>query len=308
MRSFGGGVMVQSYLACLLTTAGIVAGVHALTAQTPPSPEFEAASVKQNTSVNGRRNMELTPGGRFVATYATLRELVTLAYTLPSGRVRDDSQISGGPSWINSDRFDVVAKAAGMPAGLNSSVAAGAARPGETNAIAQVRLMLRTLLADRFKLTVHNEIMNRPVYALVVARRDGRLGPQLHKVVIDCAASRDGGQPPARPEPGKAGCGGFRLLRPGRLTGHTVTMALLAVSFPGSVGRVVLDRTGLSGVFDLDLEWTPEEASSSTGAPLPADGVSIFTAVQEQLGLKLEPTESPLDVLVIDHVEKPTPD
>jgi uncharacterized protein (TIGR03435 family) len=296
--------MVKSYLAWPLTTACLVGSVHALAAQTPPSPEFEAASVKQNTSVNARRNLEVTPGGRFVATYATVRELVTLAYTLPSGRVRDDSQISGGPGWINSDHFDVVAKAAGMPAGLDSHVAAGAARLQETTAIEQVRLMLRTLLADRFKLTVHDELMTRSVYALVVARKDGRLGPQLHKVEIDCAALRDGVQRSARSEQDKAGCGGFRLLRPGRLTGHAVTMSLLAANFPGSLRRIVLDRTGLSGLFDLDLEWTPEQAPAfGTGATLPTDGVSIFTAVREQLGLTLESTESQVDVLVIDRGE-----
>jgi uncharacterized protein (TIGR03435 family) len=301
--------VVKSSLSWLPATTCIVGIVATLSAQTAPDPEFEAASAKRNTSVDGRRNLEVTPGGRFVATYATLRELVTLAYPLPSGRVRDDSQISGGPSWINSDHFDVVAKAAGMPAGLDSNVPAGAARHEEINAIEQVRLMLRTLLADRFKLTVHNEIMNRPVYALVIARRDGRLGPHLHKVEIDCAALRDGVQRSVRPEPGMAGCGGFRLLRAGRLTGHAVTMSLLAASLPGSVGRIVLDRTGLSGLFDLDLEWTLEQAPSlGTGAPLPTDGVSIFTAVQEQLGLKLESTEGRLDVLVLDRVEKPTED
>src|SRR5215467_8738550 len=178
--------MVKSNLAWLLTTAGIVSVVHVVIAQTPPSPEFEAASIKRNTAVSARRNLEVTPGGRFVATYTTLRELVTLAYKLQSGRVGHDSQISGGPTWIDSDHFDVVAKAAGMPAGFNSNVAAGATRPDEINAIEQVRLMLRTLLADRFKLTVHNEILSRPVYALVVARQDGRFGPQLHKVEIDC--------------------------------------------------------------------------------------------------------------------------
>ena len=300
--------MVKSYLAWLLLTACIVGIVAPLGAHTRPNPEFEAASVKQNTSVNGRRNLEVTPGGRFMATYTTLRELVTLAYTLSTGRVRDDSQIAGGPSWINSDHFDVVAKAEGIPAGLNSNTAASAAHPQEITAIEQIRLMLRMLLADRFKLIVHNETMNRPVYALVIARRDGRLGPQLHKVEIDCAALRDGAQRSARPESSASGCGGFRLLRPGRLTGHAVTMSLLAGSFPGSVGRIVVDRTGLGGTFDLDLEWTPEQAPPGTGVPLQTDGVSIFTAAREQLGLKLQSTESPLDVLVIDRVERPTED
>jgi len=279
----------------------------ALVAQTAPSPEFEAASIRQNTSARARRNLEVTPGGRFVATYATVRDLVMLAYTLPSGRVRDDSQISGGPGWITSDHFDVVAKAAGMPAGFDSNVVAGAARSPETAAIEQIRSMLRALLADRFKLAVHSEMMNRPVYALVTVRRDGTVGPRLHKVEIDCLALRAETQKAAGP-PGAIGCEGLRMLQPGHMAGHAVTMSLLAASFPGSVARVVLDRTGLGGVFDFDLEWAPEPSplSGTTFPPPAADGVSIFTAVQEQLGLKLESTQSQLDVLVIDHVERPT--
>jgi uncharacterized protein (TIGR03435 family) len=168
------------------------------------------------------------------------------------------------------------------------------------------------MLADRFRLTVHNETRQLPVYALVVARRDRRLGPQLHKVEIDCAAEYENARGRVPPEPGKAACGGFTGRGPGRMTGHAVTMSMLATSFPGSVGRIVVDRTGLGGVFDLDLTWLPEQmpqrAEPPSNAPLPADGPSIFTAVQEQLGLKLDSQRSPVDVLVIDRAEHPTQD
>jgi uncharacterized protein (TIGR03435 family) len=173
--------------------------------------------------------------------------------------------------------------------------------------------MVRTLLADRFKLTVHDEVRDLPVYALVTARSDGRPGPQLRRVEVDCAALYDDGPRPATPGPGKDACGAFRGLGTSRITGHAVTMLMLAnLVVRGSVGRMVLDRTGLSGAFDLDLEWTPERtalsADASPGAPPASEGPSIFTALQEQLGLKLDSRRGPVDVLVIDHVERPTED
>jgi uncharacterized protein (TIGR03435 family) len=310
----------------LVATAGIMIGgaVIPLRAQTPDTKPlaFEVASVKPNKSRDGERNFGLA-SGRFTATHATLRELVGLAYQLQDGRLRHDSQISGGPNWINSDHFDVVAKAEGDSFRFDASrIAAGAARPGEISAIDQVRLMLRTLLADRFKLTVHNEIRELPIYALVMARSDGKLGPQLRRVDLDCVALRDDGRGPAPPEPGKAICGGFRGLGPGSSTGHAVPMSLLAKNVEGSVDRIVLDQTGLTGKFDVDLQWTPDQLRQFKGSPdlppgtlpqingFPFDpnGPSIFTALQEQLGLKLASTKGPVDVLVIDHVEQPTSD
>jgi uncharacterized protein (TIGR03435 family) len=292
-----------------------ISAVSALRPQAPATdtklPAFEAASVKPNKSRDGDRNFGLA-SGRFTATHATLRELVGLAYQLQDGRLRHDSQISGGPNWINSDHFDVVAKAEGRSARLDAaSIPAGAARPGEISAIDEVRLMLRTLLADRFKLAVHNEIRELPVYALVMARRDGKLGPQLRKVDVDCVALRDDGRRPVPPEPGKAVCGGFRELGPGISTGHAVPMSLLATKVEGSVDRIVLDRTGLTGRFDVDLKWTPSQPQQPGGLeqpPIDPNSVSIFTAVQEQLGLKLDSQRGPVDVLVIDHVEQPTTD
>ena len=222
--------------------------------------------------MSGRQSHSITQChgrcGQFRATSATLRDLVTLAYQLPNGHLRLDSQISGGPSWINSDRFDIVAKADGNRAGLVANRPAGAVRAGDVDAVDQFRLMVRQLLADRFQLTVHNEMRQQPVYALEVARRDGKPGPQLHKVDIDCAAQYENGRRPAPPEPGQAACGGFTRLGPGHMTGHAVTMSMLATSFPESVGRIVVDRTGLGGVFDLDLTWTPDQMPQR-GEPFP---------------------------------------
>jgi len=163
-------------------------------------------------------------------------------------------------------------------------------RPGEVAAIDQVRLMLRIMLADRFKLAVHNEIRELPVSALVMARKDGTLGRQLRKVEVDCAALRDEKSLPMLPEPDTALCGGSRTL---------------------GLGRLVLDRTGLTGQLISTCNGHPSKSQPpGVPDPPPADpnGVSIFTALQEQLGLKLESSKGPVDVLVIDHVERPTAD
>jgi uncharacterized protein (TIGR03435 family) len=305
--------MATSRVVWAIGIISVVGGVGAvLPAQTPASHDFEVASVKPNTSRDGERTFDLRPGGGFTATYATVRDLVQFAYQLPDGHLRHDSQIAGGPSWINSDRFDVVAKAEGMPAGLDADRAAGAARRLDIDAIEQVRLMVRRLLADRFKLTTHTESRALPVYALVTARRDGKLGPQLRKTDTDCVALSDAGRRPPQPTSGGVPCGGFTRSGPGRMTGHAVTMSTLATSFPESIGRVVLDRSGLTGVFDLDLEWTPDQPSrpgeASAGRSSAADGPSIFTAVQEQLGLKLRSERDPVNVLVIDRADHPTED
>jgi len=264
------------------------------------SATFEVASVKPNKSVDGRVRADMA-GGRFTTVNVTLRDLVRLAYPFQDG-VRNDDQISGGPSWINADHFDVMATAPGVAA-FDTTRAAGAVAPPDSAALNEVRVMLRNLLADRFKLDVHHESREFPIYAVVIARSDRRLGPQLHPIEIDCAALLNGARPPAAAD-NKAACGGFRLLGPGRLTAHAVTLTMLVSllsNFP-AVGRIVVDDTALRGSFDLDLEWTPDQISQqATGT-----GASIFTAVQEQLGLKLESRRGPVDVVVIDHAEQPT--
>ena len=247
-----------------------------------PAPAFEVASVKVNKSGSASAmRLMLDPGGRFTATSVTLQDLIRSAYARqPFERPR----VEGGPSWLASERFDIVARAPGNHV-LDSD---GTPR--------QTFLMLRTLLVERFRLRIHDERREVPVFALVFARRDERLGPNLLKSTVDCAAVmealRNGQRPPI--EPGKGPPCSFGG-PPGTLVGTAVSIAQFANVLSSRVERPVIDRTGLAGGFDLNVEWS-----------LTDDGVSIFTALQEQLGLKLEPSTGPVDVLVIDGAEMPT--
>jgi uncharacterized protein (TIGR03435 family) len=184
------------------------------------------------------------------------------------------------------------------------------------------------VLVDRFKLAVHNESRELPIYELVKARSDGKLGPQLHPATVDCAALAAargrGAPPPGGPGPGGPGFGpGGRpvcgmMVGPANLAAGGQSMAQFAALLSGRVQRVVIDRTGLTGNFDFDLTWTPDQMPQGQPGPPPPgapplppidpNGPSIFTAVQEQLGLKLESTKGPVDVVVIDRAEQPTED
>jgi len=264
------------------------------------NPTFEVASVKPNKGGDQRVMLGLQPGGRFTATNVPLRLLIRNAYRL------QDFQVIGGPSWLSSDRFDIVAKAEGDP-------------PQE-----QVQLMTQALLGERFKLAVHRETRELPIYSLVLARADGRTGPKLKPSSMDCQAlfarGRGRDAPPPGPPPGPPASGaamncGMRM-GPGTLLAGGMPLSQLASSLSPLVGRVVQDHTGLSGEFDFDLSWTPEQMPQGpppgvNAPPLPPidpNGPSIFTALQEQLGLKLDSTKGSVEVLVIDHVEQPTVD
>lgn len=167
--------------------------------------------------------------------------------------------------------------------------------------------MIRSLLAERFHLVVHRETRPLPVYALQQVRADGRLGPQLHLSSADCvaiAASRQATpSADARPQCGVRANGGH-------MVAGGLPLAQLATLLSTLVDRVVVDRTGLTGTFDFELNWTPDRApqrpdASASSSP---DNPSIFTALREQLGLKLESSKAATDVFVIDHVEQPTRD
>jgi len=311
----------------------IIAATAAPAAQTPPpAPVFEVASIKPNKSSDGRFSIGFQPGGRFTATGMPLRQLIAIAYG-SAGQQLPTFRIIGGPGWMNSDRFDIVAKAEG-------DIAPGPNSP--------LPLMLRALLADRFKLVVHNESRELPMYELVKARSDGKLGPQLRPATVDCAAraaarGRGGAPPPGGPAgpgpgsgpdgrgaasggPGPGGPGfdpGGRpvcgmMVGPANLAAGSQSMAQFATLLSGRVQRVVVDRTGLTGNFDIDLTWTPDQIPQGAAAqpppgappqpPIDPNGPSIFTAVQEQLGLKLESAKGPVDVVVIDRAEPPTED
>jgi uncharacterized protein (TIGR03435 family) len=265
-----------------------------------PGPTFEVASVRPNKSGEPFVRLGIQPGGRYTATNVPLRLLIRNAYQL------QDSQIIGAPGWVDSDRFDIVAKAEG-----DVPLSGPGGPPGP------IQFMLRALLAERFNLKMHSEQRELPIYALVLARADGKLGPQLRPAAADCAAlvaARRGGAPPAPPQPGERLPCGMRI-GPGQLTGGSLPLSLFANTISPFVQRVVVDRTGLSGNFDFELSWTPDQVPQGPpppGAPqqpsIDPGGPSILTAVQEQLGLKLDSTRGPVEVFVIDNVTQPTPD
>jgi len=270
----------------------IAAQAPARDAAQPAFPVFDVASVKANTSGDPGASFGGRPGGQVVVRNNTLRNIIRNAYGL------QDFQIVGGPEWINSDRFDIVAKAA------------------DDAPPAQMLLMVRALLADRFKLAVHTETREIPIYALVMARSDGRPGPQLRPAAVDCAAifaaARGRGAPPPAPAPpGDRPTCGMRTV-PGRMMAGGYALPDVARNLSNFTGRMVVDKTGLTGTFDLDLTWTPDQIPQGPvppGAPaIDANGPSIFTAVQEQLGLKLDSQRGPVEVLVIDRAEQPTAD
>ena len=266
-----------------------------------PRPAFEVASVRPNTSGDGMIRLGIQPGGRFTATNVPLRVLIRNAYQV------QDFQIVDAPDWIRSERFDIVAKAeADVPPGPIGGP------PGP------MQLMLQSLLAERFKLVLHTEQRELPIYALVLARSDGRLGSQLRASTVDCVevikAARGRGAPPPPLTPGERPMCGMRI-GPGQLGGGGIPLDAFSGLLSQFVQRVVVDRTGLAGSFDIDLSWTPDQLPQGgppPGAPplppIDPNGPSIFTAVQEQLGLKLESTRGQVDVLVIDSVARPTPD
>ncbi len=255
----------------------------------PETLTFEVASVKPaDPDVRGVR-MQLTPGGGLTATNVRLRQLIEFAYEV------NPSQISGGPGWMNSEGFDIIAKAPQPNPPIEAAKLTEAQREEFGR---QVRQRIQALLADRFQLVVHRETKEMPVYALVVAKN----GPKLKE----------------SPEAAR----GERQIRgrPGDLQGQSMTTAMLAAQLSRAAGRPVLDRTGLTGAYEVRLQWTPDpppspmkdgpagpgmKSEGAGAADLP--GPSLFTALQEQLGLKLEATRGPVEIIVIDRVEKPTP-
>jgi uncharacterized protein (TIGR03435 family) len=253
--------------------------------------EFEVASVKlgdpgaQRTSLNFRGE-ELRVGN------LPLRGIAEWAYDIRPLFHR--GLLEGGPSWIDNETFAIVAKASSP---LSADVG---------------RAMLRTLLADRFKLRVHTVSREMPVFALVLARKDGALGPGLRRSDKDCAAFSTAVMKAEQSGVGRLrvnGCDYRAGGGPGGITIHATIMldaAALLMSRSRDIDRPIVNRTGLDGTYDLDLHFT--ERQTVTSGVVPADGASIFTAVQEQLGLKLDSQRMPMDVVVIDSVERPMPD
>jgi uncharacterized protein (TIGR03435 family) len=259
-----------------------------------PLPVFDAISVKRSNRSDPRGGIQLQPGGRWVMTNFPVRLVISVAYGLTPDQGRGGA-MTGAPDWVDTERYDIEAKAEGDP----------------TNE--QMRLMLQPMLADRFKLAVHWETREMPVFALTMAK-PGKTGPQLVPHAADnstCQAAPP--IPPAPPaRPSRPPCGGGFFVGPGRLIAES-TMDNLAknLSWRGPIDRKVVDKTGLGGVFDLSLTYAPfipgvgapEGSQDANDSSLPS---SIFTALQEQLGLRLVPQKGPVEILVIDHIERPS--
>jgi uncharacterized protein (TIGR03435 family) len=267
-------------------------------AATAPPPAFEVVSIKPNKG--GMGVMIRMAHGSFEAKNITVKLLLQEAYGVK------ESQISGAPPWIDSEHYDIEAKP-------DDSFADAERKLSRDEAIAQHRQMLQSLLADRFKLTLHHDSKELQIYSLVVAKN----GPKFHEAAVKPSDS----DPPKLPEPGgPAPKGGVWMTGRGEInvTGASLSMFSNVLSMQPEVGRIVLDNTGLKGNYEFTLKWTPDESQGQMfggpgagpdGRPTPppnTNGPTIFTALQEQLGLKLESQKGPVDTLVIDHVERPS--
>jgi uncharacterized protein (TIGR03435 family) len=265
----------------LVNTAGLTADANTTAkpsaALSPKSadvtPEFDVATIKlSNPATPGRQFM--AKGHQFITINTTLNDLITFAYGL---NIR---QIVGGPAWLGSEKYDLDGKSE------------GAGQPSD----AQWKLMIQKLLADRFKLRYYHESRELPVYVLSVGKSGAKLKP-------------------SEADPGALPGIGFRGF--GNMPVSNATMADFAAMMQGSVlDRPMIDRTGLKGRYDFVLKWTPDDSQfigmRPPGAALPGNDAagappSLFTAIQEQLGLKVESMKAPVEVFVIDHVEMPSP-
>lgn len=282
-------------------TAAMTSASAAQTPSSPtPAPVFEVVSVKRNTTESGDSSISQRPDGSLRMVNVSVRTILGRGYP---GSTLD---IIGLPDWASSERYDVAA-----------TPVAGRPNPSQD----ERREMVRAMLADRFKLAAHYETREQPAFNLVLARADGRLGPGLKPSGVDCAAraaarqaeaeaAKAAGLPPPPPVAVSSTTGvvppcafnfGFD-----RFEGDT-TLAALAPLLRSVAGRPIVDKTGLSGSYRVNFQFSrasPEPAGPD--APAPGDAPSVFTALQEQLGLKLESARIPVDVLVIDRMERPT--
>ncbi|MGH9239999.1 MAG: TIGR03435 family protein [Vicinamibacterales bacterium] len=277
----------------------------------PPPPgagvdrnsRFEVASVRPVDDASGQIFMRMTPESGLEAT-------MHVGMLLRQALQKPDYQIVGAPGWIDTERYSIRARA-----------------PGGAPAAA-VMVMLANLLRDRFQLATHLETRELPIFHLIIARSDGRLGPDFKPTPAECqatiaerqAAARRGDPPPPLPpslfDPKARPCGLSRV-DSGVAVGIGRTVAQISSTLSDLVGRTVIDKTGLTGLYDFTLKYAPEPGRYAgptgppPGAPPPPidpNVSSISVALQEQLGLKLDGARGPVEVLVIDRIERPSPD
>jgi uncharacterized protein (TIGR03435 family) len=269
----------------VVATAPVVVG--ALTMQSkvqpiPPSdrPHFEVASIKRSSSGLGPASMRSSPDGQVTATRLPLKAFLSRGW----GAFETEE---GMPSWMTSDQYDVAVK---PPAGATAD---------------ELRQMWRNLFAERLKLSAHLAPRETPAYALVVARADGRLGSRLQPAVLDCGQA--GSQHP-RPGPDAFVDAEKRcdlITATGRMVSGSAPLDQFANLLAAWAGRPVVNATNLTGRFAIDLRFSvPAQGGQPAGGNV--DSPDIFTALREQLGLKLEPSRTQVNILIIDHIERPT--
>ena len=288
----------HTLIGALAVACASALGVHA--AQDKPASQattFEVASVRPNRSGEPGSRFRREPGGRFTATNVTLQQLVTNSYQIQA------FQLLNLPDWATTERFDITAKIAGEPPPMP---------PGSPDD--PMMLAVRALLADRFKLAVNRETRRLDMYALVMARGDRKPGPSLRASTQDCErvmreAAR-AGVAPTPPSGVEVFCGLRRGF--GRIVAGGASMTMLASNLAPQVGRTVVDRTGLTGLWDLEMTFVQEMVGPVPPGveipPVDPNAPSLYTALQEQLGLKLEPTKGPVDVIVVGSATRPGPD
>jgi uncharacterized protein (TIGR03435 family) len=265
-----------------------------------PALEYDVASIKRFTPggpliLNGFHPFVETPDGLVVRT-ATVKMLILRAYGV------DAYQMTGGPDWLNSERYDIDAK-------FDGTTADELQKLSTNDRILARQRMLQTILSERFNLTIHRETKELQVYSLIVAKN----GPKLKEVKLDDV---DPSKPKTGPAPGSAqmtsGAAG------GQMRGFASSLANLTVMLTNYLHRPVIDRTGLTGIYDYTLRWTSDDGQTQSSSSIqrgppsglpstdPSGGASLLTAIQEQLGLKLESAKGPIELIVIDHVERPS--
>ena len=286
--------------AAIVIAAGLMAGqvlrAQNSTAADPPPLEFEVASIKLHPPDNSGRfqsSMRTLPNKQMVLTNVSLRTLVGRGY--PS---RGSQQILGFPTWAEGKYYDVTVKA-------NRQVSRD-----------EQQEMWRVLLADRLKLAAHYESREEATYDLVFARTDRRLGPKMKASTCPPPTPPTPGTPPPAAAPGPpvrrtgaevmASCNGV-LTTGSAIFAPRTNVSGLVIWLRGPAGRQVIDKTGLDGVFDVEFSYSTPKPAGADAAPVdPNEPPEFFTALQDQLGFKLEPSKTQVEVLVVDHLEPPT--
>jgi len=248
------------------------------------APAFDAVSIKPHDPNAQMTRIQVSPD-RYSAQNVSLKSMITHAYSL-----KTEDQVLGLSGPVASARFDVEAK-------MDEETVAAFKKLSLQEANEKRQLMLQAMLADRFKLKIHRESKELSMYALVIAKGGFKLK----------YADPNDTYPNGMKGPDGVSHSGMMMMRGDSLTGQGITIAALASQLSRQVHRIVEDKTGLKGKYDLSLQWSPDEIAD-TGKDVTGESAkpSLFTALQEQLGLKLEPAKGPVDTVVVDHVEMPS--